>query len=488
MGEMIAELPPTFHIQEVMAYIRQKYNLPTVFYMDLWPFSAPMMIIGDPAAAAQMTSVKSLPKHPVNHAFVEPLVGKSSIVLVEGAQWKQIRNIVMPSFAPSYLSTFTPVFAKHTKRFLARLDALADSGERSAIQPLAMALTFDTICEVIMGTDHDSQRTNDALNYHYGMAAKYAGAMTNSVQWVFTAIPRWWHASRQDKIVTKIIKDRYVQTRSSEKGSRMALDAFIQAHREQHPSATELDPAYLSMVLCNIKSLLLGGHDTTSSTLSYVLGMLATQPAALTRLRAEHASVFNTKSFDSIAEQINAKPSLLSDAYLPYTAACIKETMRIFAPASTGRVPLPGSQSITYKDAIGNAQTLPLLPNHHLWIVHIILHNNKDLFPSPHEFLPERFLPDESPFPPINKDAYRPFERGPRACVGSELAMMELKLVLIAVFTASNLEIQVDYPNDAPRAPEGSGLGGPDGRWWQVIEFAAKPTQGMPMRLRRRKE
>lgn len=51
-------------------------------------------------------------------------------------------------------------------------------------------------------------------------------------------------------------------------------------------------------------------------------------------------------------------------------------------------------------------------------------------FPKPYKFIHDRFLPDKSPFPPIPRNVHRPFEKGPRNCIGQELAMLEVRVVL----------------------------------------------------------
>jgi cytochrome P450 len=51
-----------------------------------------------------------------------------------------------------------------------------------------------------------------------------------------------------------------------------------------------------------------------------------------------------------------------------------------------------------------------------IWVNTYTIHRRADFFPDPDAFIPERFLEQEIP-----KDAWRPFEKGPRSCIGQEL-------------------------------------------------------------------
>ena len=65
-----------------------------------------------------------------------------------------------------------------------------------------------------------------------------------------------------------------------------------------------------------------------------------------------------------------------------------------------------------------------------VWNVHHAIHRNPDTWPSPNRFLPDRWLAaDGDPIHPL-KGAWRPFEFGPRNCIGQTLALAELKTVL----------------------------------------------------------
>jgi cytochrome P450 len=487
MGETIKELPPDFHFQSLMAYIGKKYNLPAVFYLDLWPASYPMMIIHDPGVANQITVTKSMPKHEVNHRYISPLVGHQSVVILEGPDWRRVRSIINPGFSPVYLATLMPILTKHVGRFTQKLTTAADSGGLVLLQDYLLSLTFDVICEVVLGVDSDSQRQYNALAYHYGKAAKATSVTSTTLNLpkkYYLRLLQWHHGRQQSLIIADIVKQRWVsQAKIDKRKPKAAIDLFLEAYRSSESekvinSAPWEDTGFMEILVDNTRSLLLGGHDTTSSALSWTIALLALNPEALSRLRDEHNTLL--PSVPAISDTIIAQPSLLNQ--LPYTTAVIKEATRIFTPASTTRYSNPLDPSHpTHVTLTGHPDPLPL-SGQQAWVNHFGIGRNESIWPHPTHFIPERHLPNPPPhsIPPTGyvKDAWRIFERGPRACAGVELAMNEMKLVLLE--TMRRFEFEVAYEEDDLRAPELFG-----GRMYQVMEFAAKPAGHMPVRVRR---
>lgn len=78
-----------------------------------------------------------------------------------------------------------------------------------------------------------------------------------------------------------------------------------------------------------------------------------------------------------------------------------------------------------------------------IWGDHYAVHHNPTHWPQPESFLPERWLvTDDDPlYPPRN--AWRPFERGPRNCIGQELALTEIKVML--AMTIRDFDIEDAY-------------------------------------------
>jgi hypothetical protein len=108
------------------------------------------------------------------------------------------------------------------------------------------------------------------------------------------------------------------------------------------------------------------------------------------------------------------------------------------------------------------------------------------------EFKPERFLPQNAD--KIMPNLYRPFEKGPRNCIGQELALIELKVIL--AMTIREFDIRSTYDeleavsNDGSLwAKEKSTKGGVQEAFgdpaYQILLAAGKPREGMPARVTR---
>jgi cytochrome P450 len=226
----------------------------------------------------------------------------------------------------------------------------------------------------------------------------------------------------------------------------------------------------------------------TSSSHTYQIfsyNILQKHPAQLAKVRAELDSVFGSNR--SAGPQLASNPYLVNQ--LEYTLACIKEILRLWPPASGVRIGRKGF-FITDPTSGEEFNTDGLL----IWTVSMAMHRSAAIWgPDVDTFKPERFLSENmDELPP---DGYRPFEKGPRNCIGQELALIEMKVVL--AMTLREFEVKEAYEDLEELMGDGS-LWARDGsfrkgemvvygeRMHQILLAAAKPSEGMPCRVRRR--
>lgn len=183
------------------------------------------------------------------------------------------------------------------------------------------------------------------------------------------------------------------------------------------------------------------------------------------------------KSVEDTAAQLREEPHILNR--IPYTTAVIKEAMRLFPPASAMRGGEPGKQ---LSDDRGNLYTTEDMQ---LWILHSALQRHPKYWPYPLEFRPERWLvgPEDPLYP--TRGGWRPFEHGPRNCLGQTLAMHDVKITL--VLTAREFEIcnafdEWDSLHPTKKIKHVNGE-----RAYQTQSGGAHPADGYPCRISFRK-
>lgn len=218
-------------------------------------------------------------------------------------------------------------------------------------------------------------------------------------------------------------------TSSSIARSNSVIDLALIAYLKDNPDASNsgvIDPLFKEIALNQMKLFLFSGHDTTSSTVCYIIYLIFLYPDVLSRLRAEHDDVLGPDP-SRTANRISEDPYLLNR--IPYTTAAIKESMRLFPAASTTR---RGEPSFTITDP-RNGLHYPADPSMLIWLVSHACHHDPAFWPRANEYLPERWLAKEGEELCPKPGAWRPFELGPRACIGKELSLFELKIVVCLV-------------------------------------------------------
>ncbi|KAL1747456.1 cytochrome P450 [Schizophyllum fasciatum] len=171
----------------------------------------------------------------------------------------------------------------------------------------------------------------------------------------------------------------------------------------------------------------IAGTDTTAITLSYICWELGKRPDVAAKLRAE---------IDGAMPDPMVVPNIGILQSLPYLNACVKEGLRIYGAGPSllervVRVTPPASTPVTLGGHVIPDGTIVATQS---WS----LSRDPAVFPSPNEFMPERWLDGDS----SAMHAYlNPFGFGTRICGGQNLAQIMLRIGLASIVRNFTIEV-----------------------------------------------
>lgn len=167
----------------------------------------------------------------------------------------------------------------------------------------------------------------------------------------------------------------------------------------------------------------------TASALAFVMYCLAKNPGKQEKLREELFRLMPNEETPLTEESMKN---------LPYLRACIKESLRLFPPATM-------NMRRTNEDLVLKGYHVPKGVDIVLGMMSMY-HDAKN-FKEPTKFIPERFLRRETEgeacpqsFKQTHNFAYLPFGYGPRFCVGKRIAEMEIESFISRIFRRFKVE------------------------------------------------
>src|SRR5262245_4421670 len=80
----------------------ENFTSTEMFYLDLWPLVAPMLVVCN-AAASYEVNRKLNEKPGAYNIMFDPQSGGPSLLSTNGTEWKHWRGLLNPGFAPGYL-------------------------------------------------------------------------------------------------------------------------------------------------------------------------------------------------------------------------------------------------------------------------------------------------------------------------------------------------------------------------------------------------
>ena len=419
-------------------------------FLDFRPMQRPVMLITSHELTEQFTRATKSHPYSVNKSLTVQaefgtLVGKRSMLTENnGEAWKALRKQFNPGFAPQHLLTTIPVMIEKINIFTRKLDAVAKGGVVTELDGLCVNLTFDIIGQIVTNVDSHAQeqelsQDNDFLRNFRLLLDNYVSGTGIDLASInpYTQFKRYYYGKRIDKALFKIIREKHevmLQSRGTE--TKVTKDRSVLALALQNLEV--LTPNNTQLIADQVKTFLFAGHDTTSILLQRLFYILSIYPTCLAKIRAEHDAIFGSEDPETV---LLAKPDETLKA-LTYTSACIKEALRLWPPAATARMSHDKFKMRTREGDEVVVDECVIYPIQH------IIHRDPAVYgPTANDFVPERWTGNSDTSTTTNADvsgtstptskipasAWRPFERGPRNCIGQELANLEVRVILACV-------------------------------------------------------
>jgi cytochrome P450 len=213
--------------------------------------------------------------------------------------------------------------------------------------------------------------------------------------------------------------------------ARRALDALVRAEIEERRRRGDPGRGVLGLLLAatddagaplptgvvrdQAVTLLFAGHDTTTTTFTFLLYELGRNPVARQVVEDE---------LDEVVGRRLTSPGALDGRALPALERALKETLRCYPPAWVG--PRRTTRDVTLAGVKVPAE---IGVQYSSWATHHL----PQLYPDPFRFDPDRFLPEREAALP--RGAYIPFGGGSRMCLGKRFGEYELRALAAVLLT-----------------------------------------------------
>ena len=364
------------------------------------------MYVADPRLARQLYAADRTIGRAgdARREFLAPLVGENSLLCTEGDAWLRHRRLLGPVFHRT-----------HVNGYAAQIGAIAAGeierwplGEPFELRPRMQRITLEVILRIVFGI-----ASADRLERFRRVLPRLLEAAGGPLLWILP--PAVWTRDRNQRRVRRFPNplrsfleardevDRLLheeiarRRRAPDDSGRDVLSLLLRARDDEGRAMSDVE------LRDELVTLLEAGHETTATALAWAFERLLRHPRALDRLTGEVEDGGGERYLDAVVrETLRTRPVVL-------------DTPRV----------LSGSLELGGYVVPEGWYVAPAIPSVQL---------DPSATPHPDEFRPERFLDD----PP--REGWIPFGGGKRHCVGSHLALLEMRVVIAEVVRRLRLE------------------------------------------------
>jgi cytochrome P450 len=372
--------------------------------------------------------------------FFRDLIGfmGDGLLTIDGEFHRRSRRIMLPAFHSERIAASVDLIKEEAQAALEQLEPGREIDLYAWTRRLAMRVAM----RALFGLDPDGEpaRSIDAARlFEQGLSFYSSEYLLRILRVRFSPWARMQEAAR--KLDTMIYAEIARRRATGARGGDI-LSLLIDAHDEDGTKLSDLQ------IRDEVMTLLFAGHDTTTSTISFMFYELARHPAIVARLQREQDE-----------QLVGGEPTTaqLTSGELPELEMVLAETLRKYPPAWVG--PRRAVEQFEFE---GHTIPARAFVNYSSWASHHLA----DVFESPEEFRPERFTPEGRAALP--KGAYVPFGGGSRTCIGMRFGELEVRTIASAILSRFELSLPADFVLRVRQMP------------------TISPRDGLPMSIRER--
>jgi cytochrome P450 len=335
---------------------------------------------------------------------IEILLGKRSLLTLDGDQHMRQRKLLLPPFHGERLQLYRELIDELTEEMLDRWPL----NEPFATLPEMQRLTLEIILRVVFGVE-DADR-HAALRDRIRDLVRYAASDETGVRYAlrgFGALRFWRAFKRAHARADALIYDEIARRRANPTGGADVLSLLLEARHEDGTPMTDVE------LRDQLVTLLVAGHETTATGLAWAFELLTHHPAAMARLT------------DEVRDGQEDR----------YANAVVQETLRVCPPVGVMARRVRKPFAVAGYELPAGVRIVPGIP---------AVNRHASAYADPDEFRPERFL-ERAP----ETYAWIPFGGGIRRCIGASLAQLEMRRVLHVVLRRARLRA-ADAEPDRP--------------------------------------
>jgi cytochrome P450 family 135 len=368
---------------------RYARRLGEAFTLTFAPSGMKFVMISDPQAVKTVfTAPPEIAPSAAGNSPVAPVMGPSSVIVLTGPEHMRQRKLLLPPFHGERMREYEDVIVEATRRDMASWPL----GRPMRLQEHTRAITLEVILRAVFGVEAERmgalrEAIAGLLEPISAVAVAVAALRRPSLERPSGAIGR--ALDRLDEVIFEELARRRAQEDLADRTDILSM--LLQARDEEGRAMSDTE------LRDELVTLLLAGHETTSTSVAWAVERLVRHPQKLRRLVAE----------------IDGEAEGGGDEYM---RAVVNETLRV-------RPVVPIVARVLMDDLQVGEYDLPqgtrVFPSIYL------TNRNPRVYEDPTEFRPERFL-GEGP----DTFSWIPFGGGIRRCIGASFALLEMKLIL----------------------------------------------------------